>query len=513
MAAIERFRRELDCYIKYRWSIIFIEAFDFPSIMKELHNALRNNKMENISAKEWSAGFGENTFRNHYREADGGTLIDTLQEFVDENNKILLLKDINNELQENAAVRSLLQQYVFYNEQLPLEKRSIIIILSSIYRPPAGMEKLFHRLIYPYPDNKDIENELLNGGYIISDYIKNKKLEWQKLICSLQGMQLYEIRSMLKYINHNKGKILPSHIDIFYEEKKRIVRDSGVMEIVDSNISLNKIGGLENLIEYLKKKKEIMSRPDLKEKYKLPPSKGVLLVGSPGCGKTIMAKAIASFFKYPLLRLDIGKLMGMYVGESEHNLALAISVAEAAQPCVLWIDEIEKAFAGANGQNADITVRRMIGTFLTWMQERKSNVYIAATANSIDANVLPPELTRKGRLDDIFYVTYPTAKEREKIFELHLRRYNLKISEEDLKNIASNDKTDFFSGAEIETLVQRACENYIQSNEIENRDTSIINEMYSLLTNKEYIFDSIEIENRKNSGKNFLGKGFIPASR
>ncbi|MCD8261239.1 MAG: AAA family ATPase [Bacteroides sp.] len=167
-------------------------------------------------------------------------------------------------------------------------------------------------------------------------------------------------------------------------------------------------------------------------------------------------------FEMPLLRLGMGRLMGAYVEESEHNLAKAIAVAEAAQPCILWIDEIEKAFAGSGtdkNEGSDITVRRMVGSFLTWLQERKSEVYIAATANSLIG--LPDELARKGRLDDTFYITYPNPQERKKIYEISLSKYNLKhnVTEQDLTDMTGNEPISH-TGAEIDAIIQTACEKY-----------------------------------------------------
>ena len=189
--------------------------------------------------------------------------------------------------------------------------------------------------------------------------------------------------------------------------------------------------------------------------------KGLLIVGLPGCGKSLSAKACATLFKVPLLRLDVGRLMGKYVGESENNLRRAIRQAESATPCVLWIDEIEKAFAGVGkGGDGGVTTR-LFGNFLTWMQEKDSAVYVVATANDITG--IPPEFLRKGRFDEIFSVGLPTAKERGKIFEIHLRKRNqdperLKLDLQELVKKTEGEKTPEFSGADIESIVKSAVE-------------------------------------------------------
>ena len=183
--------------------------------------------------------------------------------------------------------------------------------------------------------------------------------------------------------------------------------------------------------------------------------KGVLIAGVPGCGKSLAAKVTAQLFEVPLLRLDMGKIMGKYVGESEENMRKAIALAEAISPCVLWIDELEKAFAGIDGSGSEVTVR-LFGTFLTWMQEKTSPAFVIATAN--DITKLPPELMRKGRFDEIFYVSLPNKTERKKIFEIHIsKRRKSDLSSIDLDKLV--DKTEGYSGADIEGVVKDAIEN------------------------------------------------------
>ena len=209
--------------------------------------------------------------------------------------------------------------------------------------------------------------------------------------------------------------------------------------------------------------------------------KGVLIAGVPGCGKSLSAKAVAKLFEVPLLRLDMGRLMGKYVGESEGNLRKAISLAEAISPCVLWIDELEKAFAGigGNGGGAEITTR-LFGNFLTWMQEKESPTFVVATAN--DITKLPPELMRKGRFDEIFYVGLPDEEERKRIFEIHIS----KRRSQDLNGIRVIDlvkKSKGFSGADIESVVKDAVESAFADgkNSIETQDIiSAISNTHSL---------------------------------
>ncbi|MCD7957355.1 MAG: AAA family ATPase [Lachnospiraceae bacterium] len=220
--------------------------------------------------------------------------------------------------------------------------------------------------------------------------------------------------------------------------------------------TINDIGGLENLKTWFRRKAKVYKNLNKAEAFGVDMPKGVLIAGISGCGKSLTAKAAASLFEVPLLRLDMGRLMGKYVGESEENMRKATSLAEAISPCVLWIDEIEKAFAGIGGTGggAEVTTR-LFGNFLTWMQEKRSPVFVVATAN--DVTKLPPELLRKGRFDEIFYVGLPKKGERRRIFEIHIqKRRPQDLAAIDLNELAT--KTEGFSGADIEGVIKDAIE-------------------------------------------------------
>ncbi len=239
------------------------------------------------------------------------------------------------------------------------------------------------------------------------------------------------------------------------EQKKQMVKKSGLLELIDIPESLDSIGGLDALKQYLKNKARILRQLPEAQRFGVTIAKGVFIVGMPGCGKSLCAKASAALFQAPLLKMDMGCMMGKYVGESEGNLRKAIKIAEAAAPCILWIDEIEKAFSGVGGNNDIMT--RMFGYFLSWMQDKKSSVYVMATANNADA--LPPELKRKGRFDEIFCVNLPNEQERESIFKVHVergKRRKLDIQSSVFKDLLKS--TDGFNGADIESVVNEAME-------------------------------------------------------
>ena len=241
------------------------------------------------------------------------------------------------------------------------------------------------------------------------------------------------------------------------------------------------MGGLQRLQEDLKVKSRIFSNLGDAVKYNIPIPKGILIIGMPGCGKSMIAQATANKFGVSLLRLDVSRLMGKYVGESEANLRMALATAEAAHPCVLWIDEIEKAFAGSNNSNGDndMLVMRMMGHFLTWMQERKTPVYIVATAN----DVMRPEFMRKGRFDEVYYVNFPEEAERAEILRKKIaKRYSTQKDSlfdfSDVGDCTSVVKSMYgeyggFSGSEIECVLNMVVEDkfsqYLVSKE-ESRD-------------------------------------------
>jgi AAA+ superfamily predicted ATPase len=234
-------------------------------------------------------------------------------------------------------------------------------------------------------------------------------------------------------------------INVIIASKRRMIQQNGLLEYIQTPLDLSEIGGMSRLKKWLERRKDVFS-PEAR-KFGLTAPKGVLMLGVQGAGKSLCAKAIATAWCQPLLRLDPGTLYGSYIGESERNLRDALRQTEMMAPVVLWIDEIEKAFASAASRSADGGLsQRMFGTLLTWLQEHQAPVFVVAAANDIEA--LPPELLRKGRFDEIFFVDLPTAEVREQIFAIHLRKRGRDPSQFDLKALA--EASDGYSGSEIE---------------------------------------------------------------
>ena len=283
-------------------------------------------------------------------------------------------------------------------------------------------------------------------------YDNYKDEDRKKLMPSLKGMTSFEIDRMLDMAMSSNGSLSAEDTEMILQQKKAMVKKSGLLELIDTPEKMDGIGGMKALKEYLKNKSKVISDLPKAMEFGVSIPKGVFIVGMPGCGKSLCAKASAALFNSPLLKLDMGSMMGKYVGESEGNLRKAIKIAEAAAPCVLWIDEIEKAFSGVGGNNDIMT--RMFGYFLSWMQEKQTSVYVIATANNADN--LPPELKRKGRFDEIFCVNLPDKEERKDIFKIHLKKKKKSLDDASLNSICQI--TDGFNGADIESVVNEAVE-------------------------------------------------------
>lgn len=366
----------------------------------------------------------------------------------------------------DAVDISLIQSFVSRYELGKYNKLTTIIIISSepVSELPSLLKQYVTTIEIKPPTIGEIKQEVIAivGNQIFENARKRKYAE--EMVRTLQGLQLYDVKQVLKTSVAICGRINERAIKIALEEKKRIVMRSGIIEVVDTDVKFEDVGGLKKLCEDLDVKSKIYSNLGDAIKYNIPIPKGILIVGMPGCGKSMIAKATANKFGVSLLRLDVSRLMGKYVGESEANLRLALTTAEAAHPCVLWIDEIEKAFAGGNnpGGDEDMLVLRMMGHFLTWMQERKSPVYIVATANG----VLRPEFMRKGRFDEVYFVDFPNESEAAEILKKKIeKKYPLDekdclfdFSEIDNCLEIAKQMEGKFAGSEIECVLNLVVE-------------------------------------------------------
>lgn len=277
----------------------------------------------------------------------------------------------------------------------------------------------------------------------------------ERLAKAALGLTLSEAENAFARAMVEDGRLDIHDVEVIIEEKEQIIKKTGILEFVRSDLRMEDVGGLENLKRWLFKRNK--SWLDSARKYGLPSPKGVLITGVPGCGKSLISKSISSMWQLPLLRLDMGKIFSGIVGSSEENMRKAIKTVEAISPSILWIDEIEKGFSGTTNGGDSGTSSRIFGQFLTWMQEKTSPVFVIATANNISN--LPPELMRKGRFDEIFFVDLPTKRERKEILKVHISKRlkdpdvigSFRVTEDVLENLAV--RCEGFVGAEIEQLV------------------------------------------------------------
>lgn len=298
-------------------------------------------------------------------------------------------------------------------------ERKNIVFLSPQLVIPADMEKEISVFEFPLPTVDEIMEML--DRIIQENVLDRSRLSYEdkeKLAKSALGLTSQEAENAFsRAIVSNRG-LDSSAIKVIFDEKNQVIKKTGILEFIKANFTIDDIGGLENLKSWLIKRNN--SWLDSARKYNIPAPKGVLITGIPGCGKSLTAKAMSAIWNLPLLKLDMGKIFSGIVGSSEENMRRAIATAEAVAPSILWVDEIEKGLSGAGSSNDSGTSNRILGTFLTWMQEKTAPVFVIATANNI--STLPPELLRKGRFDEIFFVDLPTESERRKIFEVHLRK-------------------------------------------------------------------------------------------
>jgi len=380
---------------------------------------------------------------------------------------VVVLLDLHPWMGSNASppdtqlVRALKDTVRYYKDG-PVP-RTLILISPTPYIP-ADLESLVTLVDFPLPTEPQIR-ATLDGMIARNTAAGALRVELgpagaERLAKAALGLTAFEAENAFARSMVDDGRLTDDDIALVQEEKRQIVQKSGVLEVVRSTVGLDDIGGLENLKTWLRKRNG--SWLEEAAAYGLPAPKGVLVTGVPGCGKSMTAKAMASAWSLPLVRLDIGRVFGGLVGASEQNMRTALRTAEAIAPCVMWIDEIEKGFAsGASGAGDSGTSARVFGTFLSWMQEKTAAVFVMATANQI--SLLPPEMMRKGRFDEIFFIDLPTDTERRVIFSLHLKARlkagpalgSLPVGDELLDSLVS--ATEGFSGAEIEQVVIAAC--------------------------------------------------------
>lgn len=321
-----------------------------------------------------------------------------------------------------------------------------IILMSPVQNVPIELEKEVVVLDFPLPDMKELNR-------VLSQHLGKRNISTEtreKLLKAALGLTKDEAEKVYRKAQVTAGRLTEQEVEIVLSEKKQLIKRNGILEYIEEDETINAVGGLEELKHWLRQRSDAFT--ERAREYGLPQPKGMLILGIPGCGKSLIAKTTSRLWGLPLLRLDMGRVYdGSMVGRSEANLRNALKTAESISPAILFIDELDKAFAGSTG-SADSdggTSSRIFGSFLTWMQEKTSPVFVMATANRVER--LPGEFLRKGRFDEIFFVDLPNKEERQDIFRIHLAKRRREIERFDLDQLSN--VSEGFSGAEIEQAI------------------------------------------------------------
>ncbi|OIP41058.1 MAG: ATPase [Deltaproteobacteria bacterium CG2_30_63_29] len=367
-----------------------------------------------------------------------------------ENNALFTMRDFHPYLADPQIARRLRD----LSKDFKIGKyRKHILLLSSVFKLPGELEKEFNVIDYELPNRDQVNDIVLQVLKSVPEnlchQVRTDSLYRERVVEAALGLTADEAENVF-----SKSLIRTKDFDIdtIIEEKKSIIRKSGILEFYQSNLQIKDVGGLEILKTWLSTRQLAFS--STAREFGLPLPKGILLLGIPGCGKSLTAKAVGAMWQMPLLRLDVGKVFSGLVGSSEENMRKAISTAEAVAPAILWLDELEKGFSGtrSSGQTDGGTSARVFASFITWLQEKTSPVFVIATAN--DVSMLPPELLRKGRFDEIFFVDLPHPGERRRIIEIHINAKKRDASKFDIDKIVA--ATQGFSGSEIEQAIVSA---------------------------------------------------------
>lgn len=459
----QTFNKSLIDYIKARYAVLVIESFEEERVLRELQGIAQSINHELYI---WNSTDGV-TYANGSTASQDKTLDFTAALKFCENRakeqgsrNIFVFCDADGYLNSKApaANRRRLRDFA-----INIRKKGYVsncIIIAPTFEITTDLQKEITIVDFPLPSReevKDIITSFLNnykGMNGVTIDVNNELLE--KFVDASVGLTKLEIDNSFARALVSNRRIDANDLKGILSEKKQIIRKTGILEYIDSQLNLNDVGGLHTLKKWLELRSHCFGDEALK--FGVKPPKGVLLTGIPGCGKSLTAKCVATAWNMPLLRLDMGKIFQGIVGSSESNMRLALKTAEAISPSILWIDEIEKGLSGASGGGGDGgTSTRVFGNLLTWMQEKTAPVFVFATANNI--NGLPPELLRKGRFDEIFFVDFPTAEERKKILGIHISKLGRDVSKFDLDKLASLSGEQTFgkdvvlAGAELEAWV------------------------------------------------------------
>ncbi len=450
------FQTEIETLIRARYPILYIVSTEEMRVQQLVMEIARKRQKKVF---EWSFSTGivpagtsiQSQKQRNPATKDPLAALDQVIEQVEP--AIFIFKDFHPFLtKSNFAVTRKLKEIALHLKN----SFKTILLISPVFEIPTELEKEITVLNHPLPSREDL-SALLDR--IITDVSQFTQVKIDlddagrdRLLQAALGLTLGEAENVFAKIIVKSERLSGDDVNEVFAEKQQIIRKSGLLEYYATNESFANVGGLAVLKEWLNKRAVAFTSEA--RAFGLPAPKGILMLGVQGCGKSLSAKAVSNLWQLPLLRFDMGRMFGSFIGSSEENVRRAIAVAESVAPAILWVDEIDKAFAGSQSSGATDggTTARVFGTFVTWLSEKTAPVFVVATAN--DISQLPPELLRKGRLDEIFFVDLPRREERLEIFGIHLKKRGRDAAQFDLAALA--DASSNFSGAEIEEAINSA---------------------------------------------------------
>jgi ATP-dependent 26S proteasome regulatory subunit len=438
------FNEDFELLLRARYPLIYIPTREEERVELAIAHSAKRQGDRSVYIWDFVDGYQSSPNDANFGRRNPLQALEFVEKLPSSVAAIFVLRDFHRFLEDVAVARKLRNL-----SRLLQSQPKNIVILSPQVSVPDDLGEVLTVLEFPLPYLPEIRAELERLLSAMGQTLEPRVLD--EIVRSCQGLSMERIRRVLAKAIATHGNLQPDDVELILEEKRQTIRQTQILDFHPATEKISDIGGLDNLKDWLLRRGGAFS--ERARQYGLPHPRGLLLVGIQGTGKSLMAKAIAHHWHLPLLRLDVGRLFAGLVGESESRTRQMIQLAEALAPCVLWIDEIDKAFAGFDGRGDSGTTSRVFGTFVTWLAEKTSPVFVVATANNIQA--LPPEMLRRGRFDEIFFVGLPSQEERRAIFAVHLSRlrpHNLKTY--DLDRLAY--ETPDFSGAEIEQILVEA---------------------------------------------------------
>src|SRR5215471_6369389 len=433
---------EIEDLVRARYSLIWVTSPEENRVEEALKRLCMEREMR---LEIWSITEGFKTIANGQGTRDVKDPMKAIDHVIrSEGRALFVLRDFHPFLKEPAVVRRLRDAA----HELRKTKKSLAV-LAPVTKVPPELEKSISAVLdWDLPNRAEIEaaarKVIPSLPPATQQVIESDPTFMERVVEGALGLTLVEAENVFA-----KSAVRTHTFDLetILEEKKQIIRKSGLLEYYEHREEFSDVGGMEVLKDWLVKRRNAFRARE----FGLPLPKGILLIGVPGTGKSLTAKAVGALWQMPLLRLDVGKIFAGLVGSSEENIRSVIKTAEAIAPAILWIDELEKGFSGtaSSGQTDGGTTSRVFGTFVTWMQEKTAPVFVIATANNV--HQLPPELLRKGRFDEIFFCDLPDREDRAQILDIHVRKKNRDPGKFDMDKLV--EATVDFSGAELEQAV------------------------------------------------------------